>query len=222
MALLTCPDCGGKVSDAAPACPHCGRPTQQSSHYEAVHSNEVAGKRALQANKRISEEDVSRQLEDVSDSQIKAEEHPRKGKKKSAVVFVSILVILAGLVGAVLGYEWYDFKEKWSDWAHHIAEEYSRAATNGSCSGINVSVENISSVLLSEWWAGKDLLSELRVCELPPYTQRPCRFPVKGDEDVNWGTWRLLMMMNSFPVKGDCEAIRSQLSGKEPIAFPRY
>lgn len=26
MALLTCPDCGGKVSDIAPACPHCGRP----------------------------------------------------------------------------------------------------------------------------------------------------------------------------------------------------
>ena len=26
MALLTCPDCRGKVSDLAPACPHCGRP----------------------------------------------------------------------------------------------------------------------------------------------------------------------------------------------------
>lgn len=26
MALLTCPDCQGKVSDAAPTCPHCGRP----------------------------------------------------------------------------------------------------------------------------------------------------------------------------------------------------
>lgn len=26
MALRVCPDCGGKVSDAAPACPHCGRP----------------------------------------------------------------------------------------------------------------------------------------------------------------------------------------------------
>lgn len=26
MALLTCPDCHGKVSDSAPACPHCGRP----------------------------------------------------------------------------------------------------------------------------------------------------------------------------------------------------
>jgi hypothetical protein len=28
MALLTCPDCGGKVSDIATACPHCGRPNQ--------------------------------------------------------------------------------------------------------------------------------------------------------------------------------------------------
>lgn len=26
MALITCPDCGGAVSDAAPACIHCGRP----------------------------------------------------------------------------------------------------------------------------------------------------------------------------------------------------
>lgn len=26
MALLTCPDCGGNVSDSAPTCPHCGRP----------------------------------------------------------------------------------------------------------------------------------------------------------------------------------------------------
>jgi len=26
MAVITCPDCGGSVSDAAPACIHCGRP----------------------------------------------------------------------------------------------------------------------------------------------------------------------------------------------------
>jgi hypothetical protein len=26
VALTTCPDCGGKVSDSAPTCPHCGRP----------------------------------------------------------------------------------------------------------------------------------------------------------------------------------------------------
>jgi hypothetical protein len=26
MPLLVCPDCGGKVSDAATNCPHCGRP----------------------------------------------------------------------------------------------------------------------------------------------------------------------------------------------------
>lgn len=28
MSLLSCPDCEGKVSDLAPACPHCGRPTE--------------------------------------------------------------------------------------------------------------------------------------------------------------------------------------------------
>lgn len=28
MPLLTCPDCGGAVSDRAAACPHCGRPNE--------------------------------------------------------------------------------------------------------------------------------------------------------------------------------------------------
>ena len=26
MGLIECPDCDGKVSEAAPTCPHCGRP----------------------------------------------------------------------------------------------------------------------------------------------------------------------------------------------------
>src|SRR5438093_971465 len=26
MGVIPCPDCGGKVSELAPACPHCGRP----------------------------------------------------------------------------------------------------------------------------------------------------------------------------------------------------
>ncbi len=29
MALVTCPDCGSEVSDAAPACPKCGRPASK-------------------------------------------------------------------------------------------------------------------------------------------------------------------------------------------------
>jgi len=29
-ALLSCPDCGGKVSRRAPACPHCGSPVKDS------------------------------------------------------------------------------------------------------------------------------------------------------------------------------------------------
>src|SRR5688572_26533758 len=31
MALIKCPDCGGQVSTAAPACPHCGRPVTESA-----------------------------------------------------------------------------------------------------------------------------------------------------------------------------------------------
>ena len=29
MALMQCPDCGKQISEAAPACPHCGRPRDQ-------------------------------------------------------------------------------------------------------------------------------------------------------------------------------------------------
>jgi len=29
MALIECPECGGKVSDKAPACIHCGYPLQE-------------------------------------------------------------------------------------------------------------------------------------------------------------------------------------------------
>jgi tRNA_anti-like len=27
MAMMTCPDCNGQLSDSAPTCPHCGRPS---------------------------------------------------------------------------------------------------------------------------------------------------------------------------------------------------
>jgi len=30
MALINCPDCKKQISDAAPACPHCGRPGRQA------------------------------------------------------------------------------------------------------------------------------------------------------------------------------------------------
>ena len=34
MALIKCPECGGQVSDKAPACIHCGYPiTSESSNY---------------------------------------------------------------------------------------------------------------------------------------------------------------------------------------------
>ena len=35
MALIKCPECGGQVSDKAPACIHCGYPiTSESSNYQ--------------------------------------------------------------------------------------------------------------------------------------------------------------------------------------------
>lgn len=41
MALVTCPDCAASVSDAAPACPQCGRPTTGTAQAEAA-KGEVA------------------------------------------------------------------------------------------------------------------------------------------------------------------------------------
>ena len=34
MALIECPECGGKVSDKAPSCIHCGYPLQESKKEE--------------------------------------------------------------------------------------------------------------------------------------------------------------------------------------------
>lgn len=36
MALITCPDCGSRVSDQAKACPRCGRPIQLSQPFSGA------------------------------------------------------------------------------------------------------------------------------------------------------------------------------------------
>lgn len=45
MALINCPDCGVKVSSAAPACPHCGCPMHQSGmrtgKYNPRHTGQI-------------------------------------------------------------------------------------------------------------------------------------------------------------------------------------
>lgn len=44
MALISCPDCEGKVSDAAPACIHCGAPlAARSSSPPAVPASPSSG-----------------------------------------------------------------------------------------------------------------------------------------------------------------------------------
>ena len=49
MALISCPACGKEVSDAAPACPHCGRPVVLSSRVSPpsseVRTSGLMGKR---------------------------------------------------------------------------------------------------------------------------------------------------------------------------------
>ncbi len=43
MALVTCPDCGREVSDAAPTCPGCGRPVQAAAAATVRRSGCAAG-----------------------------------------------------------------------------------------------------------------------------------------------------------------------------------
>ena len=39
MALITCPDCKTEISDAAPACPKCGRPPTAPSNLSATRAS---------------------------------------------------------------------------------------------------------------------------------------------------------------------------------------
>lgn len=40
MALITCPECGKQISDAAKACPGCGYPINKSSSQKSIQSND--------------------------------------------------------------------------------------------------------------------------------------------------------------------------------------
>ena len=44
MALITCPDCETRISDLAPACPHCGRPADADLDAERVQPIELTAK----------------------------------------------------------------------------------------------------------------------------------------------------------------------------------
>lgn len=46
MALMSCPECGKEISDAAQACPHCGHPIQEPQPQDAQ-AGEAAGFRAV-------------------------------------------------------------------------------------------------------------------------------------------------------------------------------
>lgn len=44
MALITCPDCAARISDLAPACPHCSRPADVDIGDEPVQPIELTAK----------------------------------------------------------------------------------------------------------------------------------------------------------------------------------
>lgn len=43
MALITCPECNGQVSDKADVCPHCGYPIREQPHRQTESNAEQAG-----------------------------------------------------------------------------------------------------------------------------------------------------------------------------------
>ncbi len=44
MPLITCPDCEARISDLAPACPHCGRPADADLDTGTVQPIELTAK----------------------------------------------------------------------------------------------------------------------------------------------------------------------------------
>jgi hypothetical protein len=55
MALITCPECGAQVSDAAPACPQCGYPVATAAAIPAGSAG-VAAAPAAAAERRVEPE----------------------------------------------------------------------------------------------------------------------------------------------------------------------
>jgi len=53
MALVECPDCGGKVSTAAPACPHCGRPMGAAKSEQTPQPRREGDAKCARCNKTV-------------------------------------------------------------------------------------------------------------------------------------------------------------------------
>lgn len=73
MALIKCPECGGQVSDKAPACIHCGYPLQENQPQEIIWNG-----------KDVS--DIEKYFNELNSKQ-----------KKHLFIFVNILKMIANL-----------------------------------------------------------------------------------------------------------------------------
>jgi hypothetical protein len=68
MGLIDCPDCKGKVSDIAPACPHCGRPFERKNTTVEKDAGENGGSR--EKNDAINNEDEKSAPPIIEDKEI--------------------------------------------------------------------------------------------------------------------------------------------------------
>lgn len=104
MALITCPDCGNSVSDAAPACIHCGRPIASPPQPQ------------FQTQIPPSPSPYSRPVAPPADAdpygvQRKADARAQEEASAKTIVWViyglqilSFLYFIPGILGLVLGY----------------------------------------------------------------------------------------------------------------------
>lgn len=81
MAIITCPECGSKISDKATTCPNCGCPASCFSNSQSVTTNNNVKKET-----------------DFIKSEARFENKEKKRRKKGWIIFLIILFILAAII----------------------------------------------------------------------------------------------------------------------------
>ncbi len=97
MALIPCPDCGGKVSSAAPSCIHCGRPMQPASSPLNAPAKEPSDSDS--APQRDSAKRITAGVIGASIALLTLATSTAAGEDGPAIILVSTVGVLLGLAG---------------------------------------------------------------------------------------------------------------------------
>lgn len=105
MPLITCPDCGNSVSDAAPACIHCGRPLQAPPR---THPQSQPQDASFTDPPRASSAAPPADPYGVQRREREREQRAASAKTIAWIIYglqiLSFLYFIPGIVGLILGY----------------------------------------------------------------------------------------------------------------------